>query len=118
MPQEKDEASLPQEPKEPVTYASPLKRVWAWVGVGYMVILVLLTTWMYATGTYLTDVGFFMLFPALCGAAASALLLYRSRKDLSAPWRTGLLLFAVVFSVLAAAALLLGVPQLLRAMGV
>ncbi len=83
-----------------------------------MVILVLLMTWMYATGTYLTDIGFLMLFPALCGATASALFLYRSRKDLPAPRRIGLLLFALLFAALAVLALLLGVPQLLHGLGV
>ena len=38
-PQEQDE-----QPREPYIPASPLKRIWAWVGVVYMVIIVLLMT--------------------------------------------------------------------------
>ena len=39
-----------QQPKPEYTPASPIKRTLAWMGVVYMVILVLLTTYNLATG--------------------------------------------------------------------
>ena len=56
----------PEEPREPYVPASPLKRIWAWVGVVYMVIIVLLMTYMYGTGTYLHGIA------SLISASASA----------------------------------------------
>ena len=35
-------SSQEEQPGEPYTPASPLKRIWAWVGVVYMVIIVFL----------------------------------------------------------------------------
>ena len=48
MPEEKNLEN--ETPKEEIVYASPMKRVWAWVGVVYMVILVLLMTYGLASG--------------------------------------------------------------------
>ncbi len=75
-----DEEKKPQEQKEPVVYASPMKRLWAWVGVVYMVILVLLNTWALAHGSFLTGIGPLMVVPALVGLGASAILLHREGK--------------------------------------
>ena len=67
-----------QEPqKEPVKYATPMQRLWAWVGVVYMVILTLLTTYALSHAVYLRGIGPLMLSPALCGLGASAILRYR-----------------------------------------
>ncbi len=72
-----DEKDQLEPQKEPVTYASPVKRLWAWVGVVYMVILVLLSTYALSHGAYLRGIGGMMLSPALCGLGASAILRYR-----------------------------------------
>ena len=58
-------SSQEEQPGEPYTPASPLKRIWAWVGVVYMVIIVFLMTYMYGTGTYLQGIAALMLVPAL-----------------------------------------------------
>ena len=55
------------EESESYVPASVYKRVWAWVGVIYMVIIVLLTTYFIATWTFLTGITGIMLFPALGG---------------------------------------------------
>ncbi|MEL4861883.1 hypothetical protein AAEU42_11595 [Pseudoflavonifractor phocaeensis] len=74
-----DEKNLENEtPKEEIVYATPMKRVWAWVGVVYMVILVLLMTYGLASGGYLNGIGPLMLSPALAGVGASAIVRYRS----------------------------------------
>ena len=55
-----------------------MKRLWAWVGVVYMVILVLLMTYSLATGGLMNGIGPLMLSPALAGIGASAILRYRT----------------------------------------
>ena len=60
--------------QEPIRYATPMQRLWAWVGVVYMVLLVLLTTYALSHGAYLRGIGGVMLAPALCGLGASAIL--------------------------------------------
>lgn len=67
-----------EEKQEPVVYATPMKRLWAWVGVAYMVILVLLTTYALAHGGYMTGIAPLMMIPALCGLGGSVILRYRS----------------------------------------
>lgn len=74
---EEGPASGPTKP----AYASPLKRIWAWVGVVYMVLLVLLVTYAMTTGGYLTGIGGAMAVPALGGAAASSVWLWLARRD-------------------------------------
>ncbi|MGE9972440.1 hypothetical protein [Candidatus Pseudoscillospira sp. SGI.172] len=67
-----------EEKKDEVVYATPMKRLWAWVGVVYMVILVLLSTYGLAHGYYLRGIAPLMMVPALCGVGGSAILRYRS----------------------------------------
>lgn len=94
------------------TPASPIKRLWAWVGVVYMVILVLLTTFALSHGSYLTGIGPLMLVPALCGLGVAPLVLHRTGR-----WRGGKLscgLLAAAGFLLALFNLLRGVPALLE----
>ena len=88
--------------QQPIKYATPMQRLWAWVGVVYMVILVLLTTYALA---YLRGIGGLMLAPALCGLGSSAILRYRQGMG-----RGGLPACVVV----SAAAFLLAVWNLIR----
>lgn len=57
-----------------------MKRLWAWVGVVYMIILVLLTTAAMARGDYLRGIASLMVIPALCGLGGSAILRWREGK--------------------------------------
>ena len=66
--------------QQPIKYATPMQRLWAWVGVVYMVILVLLSTYALSHGAYLRGLGGMMLSPALCGLGASTILRYRQGK--------------------------------------
>ncbi|MCI8651460.1 MAG: hypothetical protein HFF05_03325 [Oscillospiraceae bacterium] len=91
--------------QQPIKYATPMQRLWAWVGVVYMVILVLLTTYALAFGAYLRGIGGLMLAPALCGLGSSAILRYRQGMG-----RGGLPACVVV----SAAAFLLAVWNLIR----
>lgn len=71
-----DENKVPNEEK-PIKYATPIQRVWAWVGVAYMVILILLSTFALSHGNYLRGIGGAMLSPALGGLGATAILRYQ-----------------------------------------
>ncbi|MEG1720981.1 MAG: hypothetical protein RR281_04670 [Pseudoflavonifractor sp.] len=70
----------PKEEQKVITYASPMKRCWAWVGVAYMVIIVLLFTYTLAFGSFLQGIGSLMFCPAVVGIAVSALILKRAGK--------------------------------------
>lgn len=69
-----------EEQKEPVQYASPMKRLWAWVGVVYMVILTLLNVYGLAHGYFLTGIGALMVTPALVGLGCAAILRFREGR--------------------------------------
>jgi len=88
----------------PAEYASPLKRIWAWVGVVYMAVITLLVTYGMANGRYLTGIGGLMVLPALGGLAASALWLWRGQPQRRTPVRGALL--ALVLLLCAALAVL------------
>ncbi|MCI9264720.1 MAG: hypothetical protein HFF06_09115 [Oscillospiraceae bacterium] len=66
-----------EKPAQPVKYATPLQRLWAWVGVAYMILLVLLSTYALSHGDYLRGIGGIMVSPALCGLGATAILRHR-----------------------------------------
>ena len=105
---------------EPVVYASPLKRVWAWVGVAYMVIVVLLMTYMFANGAYLNGIAPLMFIPAVAGLAASAICVWVTGKRQEN--RSGARFALLVLLVLACAAvivysLMVGIPALLANFG-
>jgi len=80
MDEEKLNEQENQGQTEPVKYATPMQRLWAWVGVVYMVILVLLSTYALSHGAYLRGIGGLMVAPALCGLGCSTILRYRQGK--------------------------------------
>ena len=84
MDEEKKEQQEPQ--KEPVKYATPMQRLWAWVGVVYMVILVLFSTYSMARGHALTGTAGLLLSPALVGLGGTALLRYRQGMGRGGLW--------------------------------
>ena len=109
--EEKDLQELPEDQKEEIKYATPMQRLWAWVGVVYMVILMLLTTYGLAHGSFLQGIGGIMLAPALCGLGASAILRFRTGEG-----RGGLptcVLIAGTAFLLALLGLVRAVPNLL-----
>ncbi len=64
--------------KKPFIPASPVKRALAWIGIVYMVIIVLLTTYIYATGTPLTNLAPLLAVPALVGLGIVGLISWRT----------------------------------------
>lgn len=103
--------SQEQADKAPVTYASPVKRLWAWVGVVYMVILVLFSTYSMARGHALTGTAGLLLSPALVGLGGTALLRYRQGMGRGGLWAC-ILVTGGAFG-LAVWNLVQGVPNLL-----
>ena len=84
---EKEVIPTPEQPDQaPVTYASPVKRLWAWVGVVYMVILVLFSTYSMARGHALNGTAGLLLSPALMGLGGTALLRYRQGMGRGGLW--------------------------------
>ena len=108
-----------EQPREPYTPASPLKRIWAWVGVVYMVIIVCLMTYMYGTGTYLHGIASLMVIPALGGGGASAVCLWlTSPQEGRTPARRAMMILITALCLaLAIINLINGIPALLANFG-
>lgn len=105
-----------EQQQEPVVYASPVKRVWAWVGIVYMVIITITFTYYLATTLIVDGLTQLMLVPALIGIAATAIVRFHSGEG-----RGGVV--ACIITVAAAAFLtidnlMVGIPLLLSSLGV
>lgn len=119
MSDENKTPDSPQEPpKEPIVYAGPMKRIWAWVGVAYMVIVVFLITYLFAFGTLLGGIGGIMICPALCGGIASLIYMWRSGDTRSVGRRVLLCLLVGVCAALVVLGLYTGIPALIANFGV
>lgn len=118
MPDEKKDPLTSSEESAPVVYASPLKRVWAWVGVVYMVLMVLLVTYSLAFGSYLHGVGGLLVCPALGGVTASLVVLWYQEKSHSALQRILFLGTLGLCAVLSVLGLWSGIPGLISNFGV
>lgn len=98
------------------TPASPTKRVLAWMGVVYMVILVALNTYGLATGSALTGIAGLMLAPACFALTVVQLLKVRAlRKAGLSPW--GALVLALLGAAVGVFSLVDGLRSLLVQLG-
>lgn len=100
-----------QEEKQPIQYASPTKRLWAWVGIAYALLILGLNTYALSTGRYLTGLGSLGIAPALAGLGGTVILRHRSGQS-----RGGLavcVLLSSLCSFLCALNLIHGLPLLL-----
>lgn len=105
------------EERQPVVYASPLKRIWAWVGVAYMVIIVLLLTYQIAFAGFLKGIGSIMVIPALAGVGVSMVHLWRAGARKDAAHRIVLALVVAACAVLILVNLVVGIPALIADFG-
>ncbi|MCD7946991.1 MAG: DUF6442 family protein [Oscillospiraceae bacterium] len=101
-----------EETPTPYTPASPAKRALAWMGVVYMVIIVLLTTYNLANGEPLHGIPSVFLFPA-CGAF-SVISFLRYREDRSKP---SFLFWAIVAGILCVLTVVVAIGSLIVALG-
>lgn len=85
------------------TPASPVKRAMAWIGIVYMVIIVALTTYIYATGAPLKNLAPLLAIPALVGLGVVALISARTTGKPGKP-------AAIALAVLCWAAALYSIP--------
>jgi cation transport ATPase len=109
------EAEEEQTDKPSYTPASPTKRVLAWTGVVYMVLLVLLNFYAVATGSMLNGITGIMLAPA-CGAlAANTWILYQKGKYRGS--KAGALFVVILAAFACVGNLVWGVIALCRALG-
>lgn len=108
MPEDKDEK------QKPYTPASPVKRAMAWIGVVYMVIIVALTTYIYATGAPLTNLTPLLAVPGLVGLGVVALI---SCRTTGRPGKGAAIALAVLCWVAALFTLPLGIAGLLSNFG-
>ncbi len=107
-----DTSSHDQEPggtKRPPT--SPIKRILAWIGLVYMVILVGLNTFFLFTGTMLSGLGGILLCPALLGLAILSLQGARMEEFPLGKWQGNTLAALCVAAFLLC--LYFGIPGLL-----
>ena len=107
-----DQPKKPDFNKEDRGYvpASPVKRTMAWIGLVYMLIFLALTTYFYFTGTMLGNLAPLLTVPGLIGLGVLCLV---SWKSTGSPSRAVAILLAIVFWVLAAFSLPLGIVGLM-----
>ena len=103
-----------EEDRTPYTPASPAKRIMAWIGVVYMVIVVLLTTYIYATAAPLQNLAPLLSIPALVGFGIMALVNHRTTGR---PGKVGAIALAVICFAAALYSLPLGILGLMSNFG-
>ena len=108
--------NIPEEESEEKKYipASPTKRIMAWIGVVYMVIVVLLTTYIYATAAPLQNLAPLLSIPALVGFGILALVNHRTTGK---PGKVGAIVLAAICFGAALYSLPLGIFGLLSNFG-
>ncbi len=117
---EPERFDAPEQPEEEQPFVpSPVsRRIWAWMGLAYAVIAMLLITYWIATTTFLSGITGLMLFPLLGALAAQGFnntRLCRRGERQGKPWL--LLTTAILMGLLALVNLVLGVFQLVAALG-
>ena len=103
------------EPQPGYVPASPTRRIAAWVGVIYMVIILALTTYFYFTGSMLGNLAPLLTVPGLIGLGILSLVSWRSTGR---PGKWIAILLAVVCWLLAIATIPIGIVGLLSNFGV
>ena len=103
-----------EEQKEPYIPSPVSRRIWAWMGVAYMVILMVLITYWIATSSFITGITGIMLFPLLGALSAQGFNNARLCKQGERGGNPKLLtVTAAIMAVVAVVTLALGVVQLI-----
>ncbi len=104
------------EEREPYAPASPAKRILAWVGVAYMVIIILLNLYAFTNqGGMIRGIGPLMLCPAVAGLGVLSVVRYRSGQ--SRGGLVGAVLMVALCAVVFVGGLAVGIPALLGQLG-
>lgn len=96
------------------TPASPVKRTLAWIGLAYALIFLILTTYIYFTGTGLRGLGPLLTVPGLIGLGALGLV---SWKSAGRPGKGPAIALALLCWLLALATLPIGMAGLMSNFG-
>ena len=117
---ETNQITEPQEqPPAPFVPSPVSRRIWAWMGIAYMVIIICLITYWMATTTFLSGITGIMLFPLLGALSAQG---FNNAGLCRRGERTGspalLTVTAVIMGLLALSVLVFGIVQLLDNWGV
>lgn len=113
----KPDPSREESPQEPVTYASPKKRVLAWVGIVYMLAFVGLNIYPFFTGgRYLNGVAPLLFCPGAAGLLVLSVMDLRD-PDCIPSRKACMALLAIACVVIFIAGLVLGIPPLLAGLG-
>lgn len=110
-----DEEQKNKEDNPIYTPASPSKRVLAWVGIVYMVILILLNFYAIATGNTLNGITGIMLAPACGGLAGVTWINYK--KGQYQGGKAGALFVVLLAAAACVLSLIWGVAALISALG-
>ena len=117
------EATHPQEQQEqpaaPFVPSPVSRRIWAWMGVAYMLLIILLITYWMATTRFLSGITGLMVFPLLGALSAQGFNNVRLCRRGDRSGSPALLtVTAVIMALLALSMLALGIVQLAGAWGV
>lgn len=116
-PEERNPEPTPDTPA-PFVPSPVSRRIWAWMGIVYAVMIMALITYWIATTSFLSGITGLMLFPLLGALCAQGVNNYALCRRGEHPGRPGLLLgSALVMGLLAAGTLVFGVLQLAAALG-
>ncbi len=109
-----DKRSPEEQEDSGFTPSSPVKRTLAWTGLAYMVILVVITTYPYFTGSGLSNLGPLLTVPGLIGLGAVALVSWRTAGK---PGKWSAIALAALCWLLALATLPIGIAGLMSNFG-
>ena len=108
------EKKPPLEDGRGYTPASPVKRTLAWIGLAYVLIFLVLTTYFYFTGTMLGNLAPLLTVPGLIGLGAVALVSWRTAGK---PGKRPAVALAAICWLLALVTLPIGVAGLMSNFG-
>lgn len=111
MPEDK---RTPADREDGFIPSSPVKRTLAWIGVVYALILLVLTTYFYFTGTGLGNLGPLLTVPGLIGLGITALVSWRTTGK---PGKKSAITLAVLCWLLAIVTLPIGLAGLMSNFG-
>jgi len=114
MPQDNRPDDTQQEEQQGYTPASPVKRAMAWIGIVYMVLIVALTTYIYATGAPLNNLAPLLAVPGLVGFGIVSILSWRTTGK---PGKWAAIALAVLCWAIALYSIPLGIVGLLSNFG-
>ena len=115
---EKFESEAFEENQEPFVPSPVSKRIWAWMGIAYVLIAMLLITYWIATTSFVTSITGILIFPLLAALCAQGINNHvRAKLGEHSGNPTLLLVTACIMGILAVLNLIWGITQLMDFFG-